>query len=82
MRAMLDAAVVIDYVCPVMEPVACIEGEEFFFDGNSLIARGWDCLKQVECASEFLVKDRAGQDVAGFRAAIQKEPAPIRSSAS
>jgi hypothetical protein len=52
-----DVAVAIDEARPVVERVARIEGEEFFFDGNGRIACGGDRIKQVECTAEFVVKD-------------------------
>ena len=73
-RAMHDVAAAIDEARSVVERVAGVKGEEFFFDGNSGIACGRDGIKQVECAAEFAVKDGAGQVVAARRTAARRAP--------
>jgi hypothetical protein len=76
MRPVQDVAIAADDVCPVVEWVALVEGEEVILDGNCRIARRGDRREQIEPAPELRVKVRvkdgaSRQDVACHRTASE-----------
>ena len=75
MRPMHDVSVAIEDMRPIVVGFVVIESEELLLDGDLGIRRARDRREQVESAAKLLVKNGAGQIVAGRRAAIEKEPA-------